>query len=99
MQDVLNIEPLVVLFTAALCTLKQTAVFHSGHWKGTREFTGASLSEPHTSMTALRKRVCMLVCLFGPTTYHKFYMSTFKYFTMMECPRRRVLQQKTEQKT
>ena len=33
---------------------------------------GASLSEPHTSVTALRTRVCMLVCLFGPTTYRKF---------------------------
>ena len=27
-------------------------------------FIGASLSEPHTNVTALRTRVCMLVCLF-----------------------------------
>ena len=33
---------------------------------------GASLSEPHTSMTALRTRVCMLACLLGLTTYRKF---------------------------
>ena len=35
---------------------------------------GASLSKPHTSVTALRKCVylSMLVCLFGPTTYLKF---------------------------
>ena len=38
---------------------------------------GASLSEPHTSMAALRTYVylymfaCMLACL-GPTTYRKF---------------------------
>ena len=31
-------------------------------------FIGAGLSEPHTSVTALRIRVCMLVGLFGPTT-------------------------------
>ena len=48
-------------------------------------FLGASLSEPHTSVTALRKYVCIYactnVCLFGPTTYRKFQMSAFKYFT------------------
>ena len=40
-------------------------------------------------------RVCvsMLVFLFGPITYQKFWMNIFKYFTMMECPCRRVLQQ------
>ena len=41
---------------------------------------GASLSEPHTSVTALRTRVCMLVGLFGPTTYRNFEMSAFKIF-------------------
>ena len=46
---------------------------------------GASLSEPHTSMTAMRKCVCIYACLFGPTTYCKFQMSTFKYFTMIAC--------------
>ena len=52
-------------------------------------------------MTALRKGVCIYPCLFvglfEPTTYRKFEMSVFKYFTMMECPHRRVLQT-TEQK-
>ena len=38
-------------------------------WPG---IIGANLSEPHTSVTALCMHVCMLVCLFGPTTYHKF---------------------------
>ena len=53
---------------------------------------GVSLSEPHTSVTALHTSVCMLVGLFGPTTYRKFLMSAFKYFTMIECPRRRGIQ-------
>ena len=43
-------------------------VLHSsGNWK----LIGASLSEPHTSVTALRTCVCMLVCWFGLTTYRK----------------------------
>ena len=41
-------------------------------------FIGTSLSEPHTSMTALRTRVCIWL---WPTTYRKFQMSAFKYFT------------------
>ena len=32
---------------------------------------GASLSEPHTSVTSLHPCVCMFACLLGPTTYHK----------------------------
>ena len=36
---------------------------------------GASLSEPHTSVTSLHPCVCMFVCLLacllGPTTYRK----------------------------
>ena len=47
---------------------------------------GASLSELHTSV---HMRVCMLTCLFpcllGPTTYRKFQMNVFKYFTKVEC--------------
>ena len=48
------------------------------HW-----VIGASLSKPHTSMTALRTCVCMFacLCLLGLATYRKFQMSTFKYFT------------------
>ena len=38
-------------------------------WPG---IIGANLSEPHTSVTALCTHVCMLVRLFGPTTYCKF---------------------------
>ena len=58
---------------------------------------GVRLSEPHTSMTALRTRMCMLVGLFvglfGPTTtYRKFQMSAFKHITIIECPRQCVLQ-------
>ena len=37
---------------------------------------GASLSEPHTSVTALS--TCVYLCLLGPTTYRKFQMSEFK---------------------
>ena len=37
---------------------------------------GASLSEPHTNVTALHTCVCIYqtiyLCLFGPTTYRKF---------------------------
>ena len=40
---------------------------------------GASLSEPHTSVTALRC-VCMYLCLDWPLNY-KFQMSAFKCFT------------------
>ena len=46
---------------------------------------GVSLSEPHASVTALHKCVCtfacLLACFLGPTTYRKFQMSAFKYFT------------------
>ena len=49
---------------------------------------GASLSEPHTSVTALHMHACIYLsiylCLFGPTTYCKFQISTFKYFTIIE---------------
>ena len=42
---------------------------------------GASLSEPHTSVTALS--TCVYLCLLGPTTYQ---MSAFKflYFTISD---------------
>ena len=45
---------------------------------------GASLSEPHTSVTALS--TCVYLCLLGPTTYCKFQMSAFKflYFTISD---------------
>ena len=36
---------------------------------------GTSLSEPHTSMTALRTCMCMFACLLGPTTYYKFQVN------------------------
>ena len=44
------------------------------------DIIGASLSEPHTSVTALHARVCMLVRLFGrPLTGNFiFQMSAFK---------------------
>ena len=37
-----------------------------------------SLSEPHTSVTALSMCVCTYLCLFRLTTYHKFQMSAYK---------------------
>ena len=50
---------------------------------------GASLSKPHTNVTALQKCVCIyactFVCLFGPTTYRKSQMSALKYITMIAC--------------
>ena len=48
---------------------------------GKQEIIGVTLSEPHTSVTALRTCTCMCMfacCLLRPTTYR---MSTFKYFT------------------
>ena len=36
------------------------------------EIIGASLSEPHTSVTALRTRVSIRLSIYGPTTYRKF---------------------------
>ena len=45
---------------------------------------GASLSKPHTSVTALRTRVCIYLsiylCLFGPTTYRKFLNQRIQIF-------------------
>ena len=41
---------------------------------------GASLSKPHTSIMQVWIYLYMFACLFGPTTYCKFQMSTFKYF-------------------
>ena len=43
---------------------------------------GASLSEPHNSVTVLRKCVCIYA---WTTTYRKFQMSAFKYFMMIAC--------------
>ena len=37
----------------------------------TNSIIGASLSEPHTSMTALHG-LCVFIHLLGPTTYNKF---------------------------
>ena len=36
------------------------------------QLIGASLSEPHTSVTALRRRVSIYLSVYGPTTYRKF---------------------------
>ena len=44
---------------------------------------GASLSEPHTSVTALRTRVSIYLSMDRPPTFI-FYISAFKYFTMIE---------------
>ena len=33
---------------------------------------GATLDEPHTSVTSLRTCVCIYACLLGSTTYRKF---------------------------
>lgn len=43
---------------------------------------GASLSKPHTSMTALHTCVYayIAICSFGPTTYRNFEASVFKHF-------------------
>ena len=43
-----------------------------------RLLIGASLSEPHTSVTALRTCVCTLACLLA-AIYRKFWMSAFKF--------------------
>ena len=41
---------------------------------------GASLREPHTSVTALHTCASM----HGPTNYHKFQMRAFKYFMKID---------------
>ena len=43
---------------------------------------GASLSKPHTSVTALRKCVCMYLAMDRPLTVN--FMSAFKYFTKID---------------
>ena len=53
-----------------------------------RSFIGASLSQPHTSGTALWKCVCIRMCLFAclrPYTVN--FKCALKYFPKIECPR------------
>ena len=50
---------------------------------------GASLSELHTSVTALNTCVCIYLCLLRSTTYCKFQMRAFR---ILQCLRRRVFQ-------
>ena len=45
------------------------------------QIVGMSLSKPHTSVTSLYVHMRVYVCLLGPTTYCKFEMSMFEYFT------------------
>ena len=53
---------------------------------------GASLNEPDTSLTALCMCVSAYACLlFGLTTYCKFQMTAFEYFTGIDCSRQRAL--------
>ena len=62
---------------------------------GKQHIIGVTLSEPHTSVTALHTCTCVCVfacCLLGLTTYHKFQMSAIKYFTKTMPTRAKVLQ-------
>ena len=61
-----NFKAFVFVVTRAII-VRVHRIIYSG-------LVGASLSEPHTSVTALCMCVCvsMLACLFGPTTYRKF---------------------------
>ena len=52
--------------------VEQLIVFHTSGLVLASSLIGASLSEPHTSVTALRTHVCMLAYLLGPTTYRNF---------------------------
>ena len=45
---------------------------------------GANLNEPRTCMTVLCTHISMVACLVGPTTYHKFQKSSFKYFMKID---------------
>ena len=72
-----------------------------GYYPVKLKLIGTSLSEPHTSVPALRTHVCMLVCLFvclDRPLIVKFKWVHSNYFTMMECPHRHILQWTTEQK-
>ena len=49
---------------------------------------GTSLSEPHTSVTALRMRVCIYACTLVWTDH---FLKAFRYFIMFESLCQRVL--------
>ena len=56
---------------------------YSGQRLWLEGFIGASLSEPHTSRTALHRCVCIWPCL-RPYTIN--FKCMFKYFLKIECP-------------
>ena len=68
-----------------------------GHTTEIPVFTviGVSLSEPHTSVTALRMRVCIYqticLCLFGPTTYRNNFKSAHSNILRHEIEREGLL--------
>ena len=59
----------------------ENAMFH--------ELIRASLSEPHTSGTALRKCVCIILVCLRPYTMN--VKCVFKYFSNIERPRARTV--------
>ena len=83
-----NIEKYACACPTGISLTSDEATCRKGKINELVKLIGASLSKLHTSVTALHTCVCIL----GPTTYCKFQMSAFKYFTMIECPFQRVLQ-------
>ena len=66
LQNYLNSEIFRIYSMYILCLIFQSFVYSQQKTKYTTKklnHPGASLSKPHTSVTALRMRVCMLVCL------------------------------------
>ena len=65
----------LVLFFGVIPVGVNSKVRFAAYMKNIVIFIGASLSEPHTSVTALRTCVCMLACLLGcllAAIYRKF---------------------------
>ena len=69
------------------CSIVQLSIVHRALYTSTTFW-----SNPYTSMTALHTCMCILVCLLGPTTYHKFHMSALKYFIKDKCSQWHVFQ-------
>ena len=55
-----------------VCNSKYEPTSMNDFMRSVKHLIGASLSEPHTSVTALRTHVYVGLSIYGPTTYRKF---------------------------
>ena len=72
-----TIEAMDILISQILTLPYYSPIWVVGHNKA-RHIIGTSLSEPHTSGTALRTCVCMFACLLA-AIYCKFLMNAVKF--------------------